>query len=210
MLPPPAPATPAIDTAGLTPEEQADLQDAIDQDKELRWLERDASLAERALLDAPVGTRGDDLRRLHRAHLDAQQRLGAAHAAVLAWLEPQFGKRRQARLGGGDSIVFTREEFRVLSIEERSRLDQPGRDQVRVAQELKQRTREILSGRGWHPRQRTTAAGGRAPLLGVGAWRVRGRLDDVFAVALRASGQAAAERGASPNASPAARASAGA
>lgn len=185
MLPPPPPPAPAAATLGLTPEEQADLQDAIDQDKELRWLERDASVAERALLDAPSGTRGDELRRLHRAHHDAQQRLAAAHAAILAWLEPQFAKRRQARLGGGDAVVFTREEFRVLSLEERGRIDQPGRDQLRAAQELKQRTREILSGRGWHPRQRTAAAGGRAPVLGTGAWRVRGRLEDLFASAGR-------------------------
>jgi hypothetical protein len=181
MSHPAPPAAPAADTVGLTPEEQADLQDAIDQDKELRWLERDASLAERALLDAPAGTRGEELRRLHKSHHDAQQRLGAAHAAILAWLEPQFAKRRQARLGGGETVVFTREEFRVLSLDERTRLDQPGRDQVRVSQELKQRTREILAGRGWHPRERTIAAGGRAPRLAASAWRVRGRLDELFA-----------------------------
>lgn len=181
MLPPPPPAAPVAEALGLTPEEQADLQDAIDQDKELRWLERDASLAERALLDAPPGTRGDELRRLHKSHHDAQQRLGAAHAAILAWLEPQFAKRRQARLGGGDAVVFTREEFRVLSLDERARLDQPGRDQMRVADELKQRTREILAGRGWHPRERSAAAGGRAPKVGASAWRVRSRLDALFA-----------------------------
>lgn len=174
---------PASATLGLTPEEQADLQDAIDQDKELRWLERDASLAERGLLDAPQGTRGDELRRLHRSHQDAQQRLSAAHAAILAWLEPQFAKRRQARLGGGEVVVFTREEFRILTIEERSRLDAPGREQTQAAFELKQRARDILAGRGWNPRQRGPVAGGRAPTLRHGAWRVRARLEAVFAAA---------------------------
>jgi len=181
-MPPVPPPTPLPNLQGLTDEEQADVQDAIDQDKELRWLERDASIAERTLLDTPPGTRDEDLRRLHRAHHDAQQRLAAAHATILAWLEPQFGKRRQARLRGDDVVILTREEFRVLSKDERELLEQPGRDRLRAAQEIKRRARDILTGRGWQPRQRAAATvGARLPLLGVGDWRVRGRLDAVFA-----------------------------
>lgn len=177
---PPVPTAPA--GPQFTPEELQDVQDAVDQDKELRWLERDASIAERALLDAPAGTKADRLKTLHRAHLEAQQRLTAAHEAILSWLEPQFAKRRQARLRGDDAVVFTREEFRVLSLTERDRLDQPGRDHLRIAAELKEQARATLEARGWKPAQRAKPGGtkGRAPATHHAAWKFRERLDRLF------------------------------
>lgn len=170
------PEVPVVDVGPLNPEERSDLQDAIDQDKELRWLEHDASVAERALLDAADGLRGEELRKLHRAHRDAQHRLAAAHAALVAFLAPQFKRRREARRHGDDHVVFTREEFRILSIEERARMDVPGRDGQRVAAELKQHSRDMLEARGWKPRVPNPTRGGRAPSLTRMAWQVRKRI----------------------------------
>ncbi|MDX2184733.1 MAG: hypothetical protein SFW08_12200 [Gemmatimonadaceae bacterium] len=181
-----SPAGPDIDhlLVDLSPEERDDVMDAVDQDKELRWLERDASLAEHALLHAPDGIRGEDLRRLHRAHSEAQQRLAAAHAAILGWLEPQFARRRNARLTGHDALVLTREEFRILTLEERDQIDRGGRDSLKVALELKAKAREVLAARGWKPRSHPERAGAtRAPVLVRSAWRVRGRLEAIFAAA---------------------------
>lgn len=170
----------ATDLGPLSTEERDDLQDAIDQDKELRWLEHDASVAEKALLDAPDGLKGEDLRKLHRTHRDAQQRLAAAHAAVMAFLAPQFTKRREARKVGDDVVVFTREEFRALTMEERGRMEMAGRDGQRIAAELKEKSREMLEARGWRPRVVKPAKGGKAPTLSRVAWQLRQRLGAIL------------------------------
>jgi hypothetical protein len=176
-----APVPQEPEPEALSPEELADLQDAIDQDKELRWLERDATLAERALTQAPEGVTGAELKALHHAHVQAQDRLRAAHDAILAWLQPQFDRRRSARLRGADHVVFTREEFRLLSLAERDKLDQPGGDPVRVAAELKAKAREILQARGWKPRQAATGPVASIPGGLAHHWAMRDRLVAVFA-----------------------------
>jgi hypothetical protein len=182
----PFPTPPAAEADVLTDEERGDLNDAIDQDKELRWLERDASIAERSLVTAPEGIGGAELRRLHQSHLEAQARLAAAHEAIMNWLRPQFHRRRAARAADADAVVITREEFRMLSVEERDRLEQGGRDATRLAQELKAKARDILSAKGWTPRAaRQPTVGGRAPHLPASAWGLRHRLESIFAAALR-------------------------
>jgi hypothetical protein len=177
------PTTPTSPDAPLSDEERLDLQDALEQDKELRWLERDASIAERALVAAPDEVAIEELRRRHRTHVEAQARLAAAHASILAWLRPQFARRRQMRAADQDAVVFTREEFRVLSIEDRDRIEAPGRDQQRLAKELKAKARDVLIGRGWTPRNaQRAAAPGRAPAMPASAWAMRQRLDGIFGV----------------------------
>lgn len=141
----------------LSDEDRRDLTDAFDQDKELRWLERDRARAQSALLAAPSEVEDEVLRALQQEFSESRDRLEKAKAEIVDRLLPQFQARARARSRGGNSVVFTPSEERQLTLPERHEL-LTGTRRNTLAFELKEIAQERLRHHGWDPATRENRA----------------------------------------------------
>lgn len=143
----------------LSDEDRRDLADAYEQDKELRWLERDRARAQAALLSTAADIDDETLRALQQEFADSRDRLEKAKKEILDRLLPQFRARSRARVRGGNTAVFTPSEELQLTLPERHELMTSTRRNT-LAFELKEIAQERLRSRGWDP----DAAAARAQL----------------------------------------------
>lgn len=162
----------------LTDEDRQDLANAYDQDKELRWLERDRSRAQTALLGASADVDDDTLRALQVEFAQSRDRLERAKKEIFDRLLPQFQRRTKARARGGNTVVFTPAEEAQLTLPERHDLMTSTKRNT-LAFELKDRAQERLRHHGWNPevdderRHRVSGAMPDAlPLPSPRQWRV--------------------------------------
>lgn len=134
----------------LSDEDRRDLADAYDQDKELRWLERDRARAQGALLAVATDVDDETLRVLQQEFSESRDRLEKAKKEIADRLMPQFHARARARINGGNAVVFTPAEERQLTLPERHELITSTRRNT-LAFELKAIAQERLKFRGWDP-----------------------------------------------------------
>lgn len=162
----------------LSDEDRRDLADALDQDKELRWLERDRARAQAALLSVATDVDDETLRALQTEFSESRDRLERSKQEILDRLLPQFQMRARARQRGSNAVVFTPAEELQLTLPERQEL-MTGTRRNTLAFELKEIAQERLRSRGWDPdaagERRLGAAehvAGGAPLPSLRQWRV--------------------------------------
>lgn len=162
----------------LSDEDRRDLADAYDQDKELRWLERDRARAQGALLAAATDVDDETLRALQLEFAESRDRLERARKEILDRLMPQFQTRVRARARGSNAVVFTPAEEGQLTLPERHELMTSTRRNT-LAFELKDIAQERLRHHGWDPDasdgRRLAAAEGAPDALPVPSprqWRV--------------------------------------
>lgn len=162
----------------LSDEDRRDLADALDQDKELRWLERDRARAQNALLAAEADVDDETLRALQQEFADSRDRLEKAKKEIRDRLMPQFHTRARARARGGNAVVFTPAEELQLTLPERHELMTSTRRNT-LAFELKEIAQERLRSHGWKPEETadreqgvTEATSGALPLPSLRQWRV--------------------------------------
>ena len=162
----------------LSDEDRRDLGHALDQDKELRWLERDRSRAQTALLGAVADVDDETLRALQTEFAQSRDRLEGAKKEIMDRLLPQFQRRARARTRGSNSVVFTPSEEMLLTLPERHDLMTSTRRNT-LAFELKERAQERLRQHGWNPERAaerhqhaTAAAPDALPLPSPRQWRV--------------------------------------
>jgi len=134
----------------LSDEDRRDLADAYEQDKELRWLERDRARAQGALLAAATDVDDETLRALQLEFAESRDRLERAKREILERLLPQFQIRLRARARGGNAVVFTPAEELQLTLPERHELMTSTRRNT-LAFELKDIAQERLRSHGWEP-----------------------------------------------------------
>jgi hypothetical protein len=134
----------------LSDEDHRDLADAFDQDKELRWLERDRSRAQSALLAAAADVDDETLRALQLEFAESRDRLERSKKEIVDRLMPQFHTRARARLRGSNAVVFTPAEESQLTLPERHEL-MTGTRRNTLAFELKDIAQERLRHHGWNP-----------------------------------------------------------
>ena len=133
----------------LSDDDRRDLADAYDQDKELRWLERDRARAQAALLSAD-DVDDETLRALQLEFAESRDRLERAKKEIADRLRPQFEVRTRARARGSNAVVFTPAEELQLTLPERHELISSTRRNT-LAFELKDLAQERLRSRGWNP-----------------------------------------------------------
>jgi hypothetical protein len=162
----------------LSDDDHRDLVHAYDQDKELRWLERDRARAQGSLLSASADVDDETLRTLQLEFADARDRLERAKKEIRDRLIPQFVRRAKARARGSNSVVFTPAEESQLTLPERHEL-MTSTMRNTLAFELKERAQERLKQHGWNPedsdekRSRISGATPDAlPLPSPRQWRV--------------------------------------
>lgn len=134
----------------LSDDDRRDLADAYDQDKELRWLERDRARAQAQLLGADSEIDDETLRTLQVEFTQCRDRLEKAKKEILERLMPQFAARSRARANGGNAVVFTPSEERTLTLPERHEL-MTGTRRNTLAFELKAIAQDRLRRHGWNP-----------------------------------------------------------
>lgn len=134
----------------LCDDDRRDLSDAFDQDKELRWLERDRARAQSALLAAPADADDEVLRALQEEFAQSRDRLEKARAEIVDRMMPQLEARARAKARGGTVVVFTPSEERQLTLPERHAL-LTGTRRNTLAFELKAVAQERLRHHGWDP-----------------------------------------------------------
>lgn len=161
----------------LSDEDRRDLTDAYEQDKELRWLERDRARAQSALLSADVDVDDEVLRALQQEFAESRDRLEQAKREIQERMLPQFRARARARARGGNVVVFTPAEERQLTLPERHEL-LTGTRRNTLAFELKAIAQERLRLHGWNPEgaaekaQAIEGTGSELPPPSPRTWRV--------------------------------------
>jgi len=178
----------------LIEEDRSDLADAFEQDKQLRWLERDRARAQGALLGAAVDVDDETLRTLQLEFAESRERLETAKREILGRLLPQFQIRAKARRHGGNAAVFTPAEEMQLTLPERHELMSGTRRNL-YAFELKEIAQDRLRSHGWQQRssgERRDPSPDAPPIPSPRQWRVYATVSRALGIALPAATPAAA------------------